>query len=86
MDERNVGTYARLDDGARPADGEARIRYRIRNGQAKIATNAFFFAEGRGGDYAKARYGEFRVGADGEAILTRLRDASLAELGTAPAR
>src|SRR5260221_9441573 len=34
VDERSVGTFARLDDGTRLADGEARIRYRIRNHQA----------------------------------------------------
>src|SRR5258708_23266096 len=69
VDERSVGTFARLDDGTRLADGEARIRYRIRNNQAKLATNAFFFPEGRGGDYAKARYGEFRIAPDGAALL-----------------
>lgn len=82
VDERGVGSYARLDDGGALADNEARIRYRIRNGQPKLATNAYFFAEGRGSVYAKARYGEFRVARDGEAILTRLRDESLAPVGT----
>lgn len=86
VDERGVGTFARLDDGTRLADGEARIRYRIRNSQPKLATNAFFFPEGRGGDYAKARYGEFRIATDGEAILTRLRDPSLIALGATPER
>ena len=81
VDERGVGTYRRLDDGSPLADNEARIRYRIRNGQPKLATNAFFFAEGHGSDYAKARYGEFRVAPDGEAILTRLRDEALLPLG-----
>jgi len=82
VDERGVGAYARLDDGSALAGNEARIRYRIRNGQPKLATNAFFFAEGHGSDYAKARYGEFRVAPDGEAILTRLRDEALLPLGT----
>jgi len=86
VDERNVGTFARLDDGTRLAEGEARVRYRIRNGQPKLATNAYFFPEGRGSDYAKARYGEFRIAPDGEAILTRLRDPALVALGSAPAR
>jgi uncharacterized membrane-anchored protein len=81
VDERGVGSYARLDDGGALADNEARIRYRIRNGQPKLATNAYFFAEGRGSAYAKARYGEFRVAPDGEVILTRLRDDALLPLG-----
>ena len=81
IDERGVGAYARLDDGSVLAGNEARIRYRIRNGQPKLATNAYFFAEGQGNAYAKARYGEFRVAPDGDAILTRLRDEALSPLG-----
>jgi len=81
VDERGVGTYARLDDGTALAGNEARIRYRIRNGQPKLATNAYFFTEGQGNAYAKARYGEFRIAPDGEAILTRLRDEALSPLG-----
>ncbi|MET0346848.1 MAG: GDYXXLXY domain-containing protein [Casimicrobiaceae bacterium] len=43
----------------------------------KLGTNAFFFEEGTGDRYAGARYGEFRVAPDGEAILTGLRDGAL---------
>ena len=85
VDPRGVGTFRRLDTGAPLAADEALLRYRIRDGQVKLATNAFFFEEGHGDDYAKARYGEFRVAADGDAILTGLRGADLAPLG-APSR
>ena len=85
VDSRGVGTFRRLDTGAPLAADEALLRYRIRDGQVKLATNAFFFEEGHGEEYARARYGEFRVAADGEAILTGLRGADLAPLGT-PAR
>ena len=61
-----------------------RIRYRIRHGTPKLATNAWFFEEGHAADYAKARYGEFRVASDGDAILTGMRDETLARLGAAP--
>jgi uncharacterized membrane-anchored protein len=81
VDDRGVGTYVRVDDGAGLAAGEVRIRYRMRNGATKIATNAYFFPEGRGSDYAKARYGAFRVAPDGEAILTRLHDEARLPLG-----
>ena len=83
VDARNVGTFRRLDAGTPLAEDEVLLRYRIRNGQVKLATNAYFFEEGRADDYAKARYGEFRVAQDGDAILTGLRDANLAPLGTA---
>ena len=57
------------------------MRYRVRHGAPKFATNGYFFEEGRAQDFTKARYGEFRVAADGEAILTGLRDEALKSLG-----
>lgn len=81
LDERGVATFSRFADTSPMAENEVLLRYRIRNGQAKIATNAFFFQEGHDKDYATARFGEFRVDRDGEAILTRLRDKDLALLG-----
>lgn len=83
-DEHNVARFVRLDDGQHPLQpGEIRLRYRIRDrwGAVKIATNAFFFTEGQGATYAPARYGEFRVNATGDAILTQLRDEQFNVLG-----
>jgi uncharacterized membrane-anchored protein len=58
------------------ADGEAlRIRYRIRNRDVWLGTNAYFFEEGSAHRYEAARYGEFRVDrGTGEAVLVGLRD------------
>jgi uncharacterized membrane-anchored protein len=81
VDDRDVGTFRRFDDGTPLAASEARLRYRLRNGFPKFATNAFFFEEGHADDYAKSRFGEFRVAPDGEAILTGLRDADRRLLG-----
>lgn len=81
LDERRVGSFARVDDGALLAANEVRMRYRLRGDQVKFATNAFFFQEGDANLYAKAAYGEFRVDAAGESILTALRDAELVRLG-----
>jgi uncharacterized membrane-anchored protein len=80
LDDRNVGTFSRFADGRTAADG-ALLRYRIRNGQPKFATNAFFFQEKQGDYYRDARYGEFRVSPDGEAILVALRGPELQTLG-----
>lgn len=74
LDRHRVGTFARIDDGAPPAANEVRMRYRLRNQQIKFATNAFFFQEGDAGLYAQARFGEFRVGEDGDSILTGVRE------------
>ena len=83
LDDRRLGTFARLDAGSPLAANEARMRYRMRNQQIKFGTNAFFFQEGDAHLYSNARYGEFRVGDDGESILTGLRDEQFAGLGVA---
>jgi uncharacterized membrane-anchored protein len=60
-----------------------RMRYRIRNAQVWIGTNAWFFEEGTAERYAGARYGEFRIDrGSGEAVLVGLRDADLKVMGT----
>ncbi|HEV2745704.1 MAG TPA: GDYXXLXY domain-containing protein [Allosphingosinicella sp.] len=75
LDARNIGHFRRFADAAALAPNELALRYRVRGGRPNFATNAYFFEEGRADAYANARYGEFRVGSDGEMILTRLRDA-----------
>jgi uncharacterized membrane-anchored protein len=70
---------ARLDHEAHP--DSPRIRYRIRNGQVWLGTNAYFFEEGTAKRYEQARYGEFRLDHDtGEAVLTGLVDAAFKPL------
>ena len=80
LDERSVAAFRRLEDGATLAGREVLLRYRVRNGELKFATNAFFFQEGTAKRYAGARYGEFRVAPDGELLLTGLRGAELQSL------
>jgi uncharacterized membrane-anchored protein len=81
MDENGVAKFKRLDNGSPLAADEVAMQYRIRDNKPRFATNAFFFQEGQAQDYAKARYGQFRVAASGECILTNLRDENLAQLG-----
>lgn len=81
VDRQNVAHFRRLADGAPPAPGEIRLRYRVRNGEPLFATDAYFFEEGQAAAFANAAYGEFRVGADGDMILTGLRDEQLRPLG-----
>ncbi len=80
LDPRGVATFVRFDDGKPLAADEIRMRYRVRAGNPKFATNAFFFEEGTADRYTAARYGEFRVDAGGESILTGLRDRDLKAL------
>ncbi|SBT05974.1 conserved hypothetical protein [Candidatus Propionivibrio aalborgensis] len=64
-----------------PTADEIAIRYRIRNHRPMIATNAFFFQEGDAARFADARFGEFRVGSNGEPRLTAMLDGNLKQLG-----
>jgi uncharacterized membrane-anchored protein len=80
LDDRGVGRFVRRDEGQPLQANEVRMRYRIRGDTVKFATNAWFFEEGQAERFASARFGEFRVGADGEAILTALRNERLERL------
>jgi uncharacterized membrane-anchored protein len=84
LDAHGVGRFRRLADGQARAPNEIALRYRVRNGQPNFATNAYFFEEGQARAYESAAYGEFRVGADGDMILTGLRDARFKELEARP--
>lgn len=83
LDERSVAKFVRLhDEAAAPlATGEYLLRFRVRGGQLKFATNGFFFEEGSADIYANAAYGMFRVSPDGEPLLTHMCDAELNILG-----
>jgi uncharacterized membrane-anchored protein len=88
LDARSVARFARLEPGpndpndmARPlADNEAYLRYRVRDGRLKFASDAFFFQEGTAAAYETARYGAYRVADDGELLLTALHDEQLRRL------
>ena len=77
LDSNRVGQFRRLRDGRPLAPGEIALRYRIRGIALVFATDSYFFEEGQADAFAPAAYGEFRVGADGDMILTGLRDAQL---------
>src|SRR5207245_2902696 len=80
LDERSIAAFRRLDDGASLAGREVLLRYRVRNGELKFATNAFFFQEGTARRYEGARYCEFRVAPDGELLVSGLLGAQLQSL------
>jgi len=80
VDQRSIASHRRLDDSRPLAADELLLRYRVREGAVKFATNAFFFQEGTGVRYERARYGEFRVAPDGELLLTGLRGKDLEPL------
>jgi uncharacterized membrane-anchored protein len=58
----------------------------VRNDRVRLVTNAWFFEEGQQDAFAKARYGEFRVAPNGEALLAGMRDEGLQPIVHTPTR
>ncbi len=83
LDADKRASLVGLDTGATLEQGQLRLQFRLRNNQIKFATNAFFFQEGTGSVYQQAKYGLFRVNAEGQLLLTHLVDAELQTLGQA---
>lgn len=81
LDTRQVGSFKGLDTNQALAGDEMRLRFRVRDGEVKFATNAFFFQEGHAKYYAPAKYGQFRVDDQGELLLVAMVDKDLKRLG-----
>lgn len=79
-DARGVATTLRLDTGTALHADELRIELSPKNGSWVLVTDAWFFKEGEADRWAQAKYGEFRVGPDGRALLVGLRGADLGAL------
>jgi uncharacterized membrane-anchored protein len=80
LDANGVATFVRRDDGSRLQPGEKRLRYRKRDRRVRVATDAFYFQEGSAPRYTRARYGELKVGPDGNSVLVGMRDSLAAPL------
>lgn len=82
LDQHGVASFRRLhEDGEPLAQDEHLLAFRARGRHVRLASDAFFFQEGMGEHFARARYGELRVNADGEAVLVGLRNARYERLG-----
>lgn len=82
VNAQGIGEFVQLQDNLANVVNPQQIamRYRVREGKIKFATNAFFFEEGKSDLYAQARYGEFKVAANGELLLKDLRGENLVVL------
>lgn len=80
VDARGVVTARRPDDGSALHADELLIRLVPRGGRWVLVTDAYYFPEGEGERWAQARFGEFRVDAEGRALLVGLRGEDLAPL------
>ena len=80
-DADGVARFTRVHQGEPLAPDERLLRYRRRADGVRVATESFFFEEGRADVYAQARYGELRVSAGGETLLVGLRGERFELLG-----
>ena len=63
------------------ADGKTVVmRYKTNGYRVRLPSHEYFFPEGMGSHFAKAKYGEFRVRQDGKALLSGLLDEKLDRL------
>lgn len=79
-DARGVAILLRMDNGSPLGKDEFLFELTPKNGNWVLVSDAWFFKEGEGERWAKARYGEFRVNASGRALLVGLRGANLESL------
>ena len=80
VDEDNVWTARRDDDGTPLKGDEIKINLSGTPSHPIFVTDAWFFKEGEANRWQGARYGEFRVDADGNAVLITLRGINLERL------
>lgn len=80
VDEMGIGRFRRIDAGEALAVDEQRLQYRVRAGQVRFASNAYFFQEGTAEEYTPARYGRFAVEDGGRLLLVALHDGALRPL------
>lgn len=85
LDGRGVARVLRL---ARPGEALASAERRLPVQRLKhdwtLVTDAFYFPEGQGGPFSRARFGEFRVLPDGRALLVGLADDQLNRIQAGP--
>ena len=79
----SVASFVRLQASPEPLrDGEGILLFRrrragaIRAGSIRVGPESYFFQEGRGNDFAAARYGGLRVDDRGEVVLVGLYDGN----------
>ncbi len=78
LDGRGVATLLRpASPGEALAEGELLIELTPKGGRWGLASDAWYFEEGDGKRWEAARYGEFRVAANGQTLLVGMADAEM---------
>lgn len=80
LDAQGIASVKGPDRGQPLAKDEVAMELVSKNGRWILVTDAFYFKEGEGERWASARFGEFRVDAEGKALLVGLRGEGLKPL------
>ncbi|MFQ1684579.1 GDYXXLXY domain-containing protein [Aeromonas veronii] len=86
LDAHQVATLVADGKPDRLASDERLLQVHQSERQWQIGPDAYFFEEGSGEQYETARYGEFRLQADGKTLLVGLRDEAYQPIGQIRAR
>lgn len=86
LDAHQVASLVADGKPDRLASDERLLQVHQSERQWQIGPDAYFFEEGTGEQYEAARYGEFRLQADGKTLLVGLRDEAYQPIGQLRAR
>ncbi|HHQ4593359.1 TPA: GDYXXLXY domain-containing protein [Aeromonas veronii] len=86
LDAHQVANLVADGKPDRLASDERLLQVHQSERQWLIGPDAYFFEEGTGEQYQAARYGEFRLQADGKTLLVGLRDEAYQPIGQPRAR
>ncbi|MGL5323122.1 MAG: GDYXXLXY domain-containing protein [Aeromonas sp.] len=86
LDAHQVASLVADGKPDRLASDERLLQVHRSERQWQIGPDAYFFEEGTGEQYETARYGEFRLQADGKPLLVGLRDELYQPIGQTRAR
>ena len=85
LDALGVARFVRVDRSNAPlAEEETRMELTPKDGSWTLVSDAWFFREGDAKRWEAARYGEFRVTANGSALLVGLADEKLQPIAINP--
>jgi uncharacterized membrane-anchored protein len=86
LDAHQVASLVADGKPDRLASDERLLQVHQSERQWQIGPDAYFFEEGSGEQYEAARYGEFRLQADGKTLLVGLRDEAYQPIGQTRSR
>ncbi|AEB50452.1 GDYXXLXY domain-containing protein [Aeromonas veronii] len=86
LDAHQVASLVADGKPDRLASDERLLQVHQSERQWQIGPDAYFFEEGTAEQYEAARYGEFRLQADGKTLLVGLRDEAYQPIGQTRAR